>query len=87
MLRACSYVCDEMLPRRDGASHLRSGHVRVREDRIVAATLAHDDYLPLIAPAAARDHIVLARPEGSERVPPTIVIEGVEELVEALRAA
>jgi hypothetical protein len=29
----------------------------------------------------------LARPEGSEHAPPTIVIEGVEELVEALRAA
>jgi hypothetical protein len=29
----------------------------------------------------------LARPEGFERTPPTIVIEGVEELVEALRAA
>jgi len=30
---------------------------------------------------------VLARPEGFERTLPTIVIEGVEELVEALRAA
>jgi hypothetical protein len=29
----------------------------------------------------------VARPEGSERTPPTIVIEGVEELVEALLAA
>jgi hypothetical protein len=29
----------------------------------------------------------LARPEGSERTPPTIVIEGLDELVEALRAA
>jgi len=29
----------------------------------------------------------LARPEGLEHAPPTIVIEGVEELVEALRAA
>jgi hypothetical protein len=29
----------------------------------------------------------VARPEGSEHAPPTIVIEGVEELVAALRAA
>jgi hypothetical protein len=29
----------------------------------------------------------VARPEGLERTPPTIVIEGVEELVEALLAA
>jgi hypothetical protein len=29
----------------------------------------------------------MARPEGSEHTPPTFVIEGVEELVEALRAA
>ena len=31
--------------------------------------------------------VTLARPEGFERTPPTIVIEGVEELVKALRAA
>jgi hypothetical protein len=29
----------------------------------------------------------LARPEGFGRTPPTIVIEGIEELVEALLAA
>jgi hypothetical protein len=29
----------------------------------------------------------MARPEGTERTPPTIVIEGVDELVEALLAA
>jgi hypothetical protein len=29
----------------------------------------------------------MARPEGSEHAPPTIVIEGVQELVMALRAA
>jgi hypothetical protein len=29
----------------------------------------------------------MARPEGSEHTPPTIVIEGVAELVEALLAA
>jgi hypothetical protein len=31
--------------------------------------------------------VVLARPEGTGRTPPTIVIEGVEELVERLLAA
>jgi hypothetical protein len=31
--------------------------------------------------------VVLARPEGTEHTPPTIVIEGVEELVDALLAA
>jgi hypothetical protein len=30
---------------------------------------------------------VVARPDGFEHAPPTMVIEGVEELVEALRAA
>jgi len=45
------------------------------------------------APMVLRDSLpadyrhVLARPEGFERTLPTIVIEGVEELVEALRAA
>ena len=29
----------------------------------------------------------MARPEGFEHAPPTIVIEGVAELIEALRAA
>jgi hypothetical protein len=31
--------------------------------------------------------VVLARPEGSERTPPTIVIEGLDEMVQALLAA
>jgi hypothetical protein len=31
--------------------------------------------------------MTLARPEGSEHAPPTIMIEGAEALVEALRAA
>jgi hypothetical protein len=31
--------------------------------------------------------VVLARPEGSEHTPPTMVIEGVQELVKALLAA
>jgi hypothetical protein len=37
--------------------------------------------------ALALPQVVMARPEGSEHAPPTIVIEGVEELVAALRAA
>jgi hypothetical protein len=37
--------------------------------------------------ALALPQVVMARPEGSEHALPTIVIEGVEELVEALRAA
>jgi hypothetical protein len=34
-----------------------------------------------------RSFVGLARPEGFGRTPPTIVIEGVDELVEALLAA
>jgi len=45
------------------------------------------DQGPLIASAASRDQVGVARPEGSEHAPPTIVIEGVKELVEALQAA
>jgi hypothetical protein len=41
--------------------------VRVRDHRIVGARLAHDEYLPLIASAPARDQVVLARPEGLGR--------------------
>ena len=41
--------------------------VRVRDDRIIAATLAHDDHLLLIASATARDQVVMARPEGAGR--------------------
>jgi hypothetical protein len=56
-------------------------------NRIVAATPAHDEYRLLIASAAARNRVGVARPEGFEHAPPTIVIEGVDELVAALRAA
>jgi hypothetical protein len=56
-------------------------------NRIVAATPAHDEYRLLIASATARTQVAVARPEGSEHAPPTIVIEGVHELVAALRAA
>jgi hypothetical protein len=37
--------------------------------------------------ALALPQVVMARPEGSEHAPPTFVIEGVEALVDALRAA
>jgi hypothetical protein len=53
--------------------------------------VAHEVVLRTISsgPAApTRLHVVVvARPEGFERTPPTIVIEGVDELVKALRAA
>jgi DNA invertase Pin-like site-specific DNA recombinase len=45
------------------------GEVRVRDDQIVKARLAHPDYLPLIASATARSMVSVARPEGFE--PPT----------------
>jgi DNA invertase Pin-like site-specific DNA recombinase len=44
--------------------------VRVRDDRIVKARLAHPDYLPLVASATARSMVSVARPEGFE--PPTL---------------
>jgi DNA invertase Pin-like site-specific DNA recombinase len=44
--------------------------VRVRDQRIVGASLAHDEYLPLIASAMARNQVGVARPEGFE--PPTL---------------
>jgi hypothetical protein len=56
-------------------------------NRIVAATPAHDENRLLIASAAARNRVGVARPDGFEHASPTIMIEGVEELVEALRAA
>jgi hypothetical protein len=56
-------------------------------NRIVAATPAHDEYRLLIASAAAHNRVGVARPVGSEHGLPTFVIEGVEALVEALRAA
>ena len=44
--------------------------VRVRDQTIVSARLANDDYLPLIAAAEARKLVGMARPEGFE--PPTV---------------
>jgi len=61
--------------------------VRVRDHDIVYARLASEEYLPLIASAEARKPVGMARPEGSEHASPTIVIEGVAELIAALRAA
>ena len=61
--------------------------VRVRDDRVVGARLARDEYIPLVASAVARGQVGVARPEGSEHSLPTMVIEGVDELVEVLRAA
>jgi hypothetical protein len=37
--------------------------------------------------ALALPEAVMARPEGTERTPPTIVIEGLDEMVQALLAA
>ena len=44
--------------------------VRVRDDRIVAATPAHDEYRLLIASTTAATMVGVARPEGLE--PPTL---------------
>ena len=44
--------------------------VRVPDQSIVSARLAHDDYLPLIASAEAHAQVGMARPEGLE--PPTL---------------
>ena len=44
--------------------------VRVRDDRIVSARLARDEYLLLVASATARNPVGVARPEGFE--PPTL---------------
>ncbi len=52
---------------------------------IVAARLTPTAYPNGLA--LALPQVVMARPEGFEHAPPTIVFEGVEALVEALRAA
>jgi DNA invertase Pin-like site-specific DNA recombinase len=44
--------------------------VRVRDDRVVGAKLAREEYLQLIASATARAQVGVARPEGFE--PPTV---------------
>jgi hypothetical protein len=60
--------------------------VRVRDDSIVVATPAHDEYRLLIAAAAtARGLVVVARPEGVERAIATysMPIEGRDEWLAA----
>jgi hypothetical protein len=66
---------------------VRTAEAVVDERHGASARLAHDEYLPLIASAPAHTMVGVARPEGFEHTPPTIVIEGVAALVEALRAA
>jgi hypothetical protein len=70
------------------AQNLISG-LRVRDGEIVSARLARDEYLPLVASAEARVWMARpeARPEGSERAVQTLRVEGVEELVLAIRVA
>ena len=60
--------------------------IRVRDSRIVGATLARDEYVPLVASAQAR--VWMARPEGSGRALTTyeIPIEGRDEWISAMRA-
>jgi hypothetical protein len=52
---------------------------------IVAARLTPAAYSNGLA--LALPQVVMARPEGLEHAPPTIVVEGVDELVARLRAA
>jgi hypothetical protein len=52
--------------------------------QIVSVSLARDEYLPLMASAEAQ--VWMARPEGFERAVQTLRIDGVEELVRAIRA-
>ncbi len=65
--------------------HAISDRIVVAGRSIVAARLtsaAYSNGLALVLP-----QVVMARPEGFERALPTFVIEGVDVLVEALRAA
>ena len=57
--------------------------VRVRDDRIVAATPARDEYRLLIASATAHAQVGVARPEGFGRALATyeIPIEGADEWI------
>ena len=65
--------------------HAIYDRIVVKGRSIVAARLTPAAYSNGLA--LALPQVGMARPEGSEHAPPTIVIEGVEELVEALRAA
>jgi hypothetical protein len=59
---------------------------RRKATSVPAGNRAHDATRSL-RPLIPSSPMAMARPEGSEHAPPTIVIEGVEALVEALRAA
>jgi hypothetical protein len=65
--------------------HAIYDRIVVRGRTIVAARLTPAAYANSLA--LALPQVVMARPEGFEHTPPTIVIEGMDELVEALRAA
>ena len=71
----------ELAPGRVG-DHVREEVVaHLRDDRIVAATPARDEYRLLIASATARTRVGVARPEGFGRALATyeIPIEGRDE--------
>ena len=65
--------------------HAIYDRIGVKGRSIVAARLTAAAYSNGLA--LALPQVVMARPEGSEHSLPSIVIEGVEALVEALRAA
>ena len=68
-----------------GGWHAIYDRIGVKGRSIVAARLTPAAYSNGLA--LALPQVVMARPEGSEHSLPIIVIEGVEALVEALRAA
>jgi hypothetical protein len=65
--------------------HAICGRIVVAGRSIVAARLTPATYSSRLA--LALPHVVMARPEGLERAVQTLEIEGVRELVKALRAA
>jgi hypothetical protein len=71
--------------RRDLANTLHE-RVAVTSESIVEIELTQEA-LQHGAALALQERVVLARPEGLEHALPTIAIEGVSELVEALLAA
>ena len=70
----------------DGAfGHAICDRIVVKGRSIVAARLTAAAYANGLA--LALPQVVMARPEGCERALPTVVVEGVANLVAALRAA
>ena len=65
--------------------HAVYGKVVVAGRDFVSARLTRTAYSSGLA--LALPQVVMARPEGSKRTPPTFVIEGLDELVQALLAA